>query len=131
MVKSLSVLGSTGSIGRQTLAVADHAGIRVAALTANRKTDLLEEQVRKFRPELVAVFDEEAARTFRIAVADLDVRVVSGMEGLTEAAAFPGSDCVVTAVSGSVGLRPTLAAIREKRELPLPIRKLWFVQARS
>ena len=119
MVKSLSVLGSTGSIGRQTLAVADHAGIRVAALTANRKTDLLEEQVRKFRPELVAVFDEEAARTFRIAVADLDVRVVSGMEGLTEAAAFPGSDCVVTAVSGSVGLRPTLAAIREKKRIAL------------
>ena len=119
MVKSLSVLGSTGSIGRQTLAVADHAGIRVAALTANRKTDLLEEQVRKFRPELVAVFDEEAAKTFRIAVADLDVRVVSGMEGLTEAAAFPGSDCVVTAVSGSVGLRPTLAAIREKKRIAL------------
>ena len=119
MVRSLSVLGSTGSIGRQTLAVADHAGIRVAALTANRKTDLLEEQVRKFRPELVAVFDEEAAKTFRIAVADLDVRVVSGMEGLTEAAAFPGSDCVVTAVSGSVGLRPTLAAIREKKRIAL------------
>ena len=119
MVKSLSVLGSTGSIGRQTLAVADHAGIRVAALTANRKTDLLEEQVRKFRPELVAVFDEEAAKTFRIAVADLDVRVVSGMEGLTEAAAFSGSDCVVTAVSGSVGLRPTLAAIREKKRIAL------------
>ena len=89
MVKSLSVLGSTGSIGRQTLAVAEHTGIRVAALTANRKTDLLEEQVRRFHPELVAVYDEEAAKTFRSAVADLDVRVVSGMEGLTEAAAFP------------------------------------------
>ena len=119
MVKSLSVLGSTGSIGRQTLAVADHAGIRVAALTANRKTDLLEEQVRKFHPELVAVFDEEAAKSFRVAVADLDVRVVSGMEGLTEAAGFSGSDCVVTAVSGSVGLRPTLAAIREKKRIAL------------
>ena len=119
MVKSLSVLGSTGSIGRQTLAVADHAGIRVAALTANRKTDLLEEQVRKFHPELGAVCDEEAAKSFQIAVADLDVRVVSGMEGLTEAAAFSGSDCVVTAVSGSVGLRPTLAAIREKKRIAL------------
>ena len=119
MVKSISVLGSTGSIGRQTLAVAKHTGIRVAALTANRKTDLLEEQVRTFRPELVAVYDEEAAKTFRIAVSDLNVRVVSGMEGLMEAAAFPGSDCVVTAVSGSVGLRPTLSAIHEKKRIAL------------
>ena len=105
MVKSLSVLGSTGSIGQQTLTVAEHTGIRVAALTANRKIDLLEEQVRKFRPELVAVYDEDAAKAFRTAVADMDVRVVSGMEGLSEAAAFPSSDCVVTAVSGSVGLK--------------------------
>ena len=119
MVKSISVLGSTGSIGRQTLAVAKHTGIRVAALTANRKTDLLEEQVRTFRPELVAVYDEEAAKAFRIAVSDLNVRVVSGMEGLMEAAAFPGSDCVVTAVSGSVGLRPTLSAIHEKKRIAL------------
>ena len=119
MVKSISVLGSTGSIGRQTLAVSKHTGIRVAALTANRKTDLLEEQVRTFRPELVAVYDEEAAKTFRIAVSDLKVRVVSGMEGLMEAAAFPGSDCVVTAVSGSVGLRPTLSAIHEKKRIAL------------
>ena len=119
MVNSLSVLGSTGSIGRQTLAVAEHTGIRVAALTANRKTELLEEQVRKFRPELVAVYDEEAAKAFRVSVADLDVRVLSGMEGLMEAAAFPGSDCVVTAVSGSVGLRPTLSAIREKKRIAL------------
>ena len=119
MVKSISVLGSTGSIGRQTLAVSKHTGIRVAALTANRKTDLLEEQVRTFRPELVAVYDEEAAKTFRIAVSDLNVRVVSGMEGLMEAAAFPGSDCVVTAVSGSVGLRPTLSAIHEKKRIAL------------
>ena len=119
MVESLSVLGSTGSIGRQTLAVAEHTGIRVAALTANRKTDLLEEQVRRFRPALVAVYDEDAAKSFRIAVSDLGVRIVSGMEGLTEAAAFPGSDCVVTAVSGSVGLKPTLAAIREKKRIAL------------
>ena len=119
MVKSLSVLGSTGSIGRQTLAVAEHTGIRIAALTANRKIDLLEEQVRKFRPELVAVYDEEAAKAFRTAVADMNVRVASGMEGLSEAAALPGSDCVVTAVSGSVGLKPTLAAIREKKRIAL------------
>ena len=119
MVKSLSVLGSTGSIGRQTLAVAEHTGIRIAAMTANRKTDLLEEQVRHFRPELVAVYDEDAAKAFRVSVADLNVRVLSGMEGLMEAAAFPGSDCVVTAVSGSVGLKPTLAAIHEKKRIAL------------
>ena len=100
-VNSISVLGSTGSIGRQTLAAAEHVGIRVAALSANRKTDLLEEQTRKFRPEYVAVFDEEAARDFKVRVADLDVKVGAGLEGLTEAATYEKSDCIVTAVSGA------------------------------
>ena len=119
MVNAISVLGSTGSIGRQTLAVAEHLGLRVAALSAGRKIDMLEEQARKFRPSLVAVFDEEAARRFKTAVADTDIRVVSGMEGLIEAATLPESDCVVTAVSGAVGLRPTLAAIDEKKRIAL------------
>ena len=113
------MLGCTGSIGRQTIAVAEHTGIRVDALSANRKIDLLEEQTRRLHPKLVAVFDEEAADNFRIAVKDLDVRVVSGMEGLIEAAVCPESDCVVTAVSGSVGLKPTLAAIHEKKRIAL------------
>ena len=99
MVNSISVLGCTGSIGRQTIAVAEHAGIPVAALSANRKIDLLEEQTRRLKPKLVAVYDEDAAKQFRTAVADLDVRVVSGMEGLIEAAAGPESECVVTALS--------------------------------
>jgi len=119
MVESLSILGCTGSIGRQTAAVAEHTGIRVAALTANRKIDLLEEQARKFKPEFVAVYDEEAAKRFKIAVADTEIRVGSGMEGLMEAATLPGSDCVVTAVSGAVGLRPTLAAIGERKRIAL------------
>ena len=119
MVKSVSILGSTGSIGRQTVAVAEDRNIKVTALSANRSTSLLEEQARRLRPELVAVYDESAAKEFRIAVADTGVRVVSGMEGLLEAAAGPHCDCVVTAVSGAIGLRPTLAAIKEKKRIAL------------
>ena len=119
MVNSISILGCTGSIGRQTAAVAEHTGIRVAALTANRKIDLLEQQARKFKPSFVAVYDEEAAKQFKIAVADTPIRVGSGMEGLLEAATLPEADCVVTAVSGAVGLKPTLAAIDEKKRIAL------------
>ena len=119
MVNAISILGCTGSIGRQTAAVAEHTGIRVAALTANRKIDLLEEQTRRFHPEFVAVYDEAAAEQFRLAVADLPVRVGSGMEGLIEAATLESADCVVTAVSGAVGLRPTLAAIDAKKRIAL------------
>ena len=119
MVTAISVLGSTGSIGRQTLAVAGRLGLPVAALSAGRQIERLEEQARRFRPKLVAVFDEAAARDFKTAVADTEIRVVSGMEGLIEAATLPESDCVVTAVSGAVGLRPTLAAIDEKKRIAL------------
>ena len=119
MVNAISILGCTGSIGRQSAAAAGQLGLPVAALSANRRIDLLEEQARRLRPKLVAVYDEAAARAFRTAVADLDVRVVSGMEGLIEAAVLPESDCVVTAVSGSVGLRPTLAAIGAKKRIAL------------
>ena len=119
MVKSISILGCTGSIGRQTAAVAEHTGIRVAAMTANRKIDLLEQQARKFRPEFVAVYDEAAAKQFKLAVADTEIRVGSGMEGLMEAATLESADCVVTAVSGAVGLRPTLAAIDAGKRIAL------------
>ena len=119
MVNSISILGCTGSIGRQTIAVAEHIGMRVAALTANRKIELLEEQARRLKPEFVAVYDEDAAKQFRIAVADTDIRVGSGMAGLIEAATLASSDCVVTAVSGAVGLKPTLAAIDEKKRIAL------------
>ena len=119
MVKSISVLGCTGSIGRQTIAVAEHIGMPVVALTANRKIDMLEEQARRLHPKFVAVYDEEAAKAFRIAVADTDIQVGSGMEGLIQAATMEETDCVVTAVSGAVGLKPTLAAIDERKRIAL------------
>ena len=119
MVKTVSILGSTGSIGRQSIAVAQRLGIRVAALTASRQIELLERQARALKPDFVAVYDEQAARQFRVAVADTPIRVGSGLEGLVEAAAFSGSECVVTAVSGAVGLKPTLAAIAEKKRIAL------------
>jgi 1-deoxy-D-xylulose-5-phosphate reductoisomerase len=119
MVKAISILGSTGSIGRQTFAAAEFLGLPVAALTTNRKTDLLEEQARKVHPAFVAAYDEDAAKALKTALADTDIRVGAGMEGLMEAATLAQSDCVVTAVSGSVGLRPTLAAIDEKKRIAL------------
>ena len=119
MVRTISILGCTGSIGRQTAAVADYTGIRVAALTANRQIDRLEEQARKFHPEFVAVYDEAAARSLKTALADTDIRVGSGMNGLIEAATLPSADCVVTAVSGAVGLKPTLAALDAKKRIAL------------
>lgn len=114
---SISILGCTGSIGTQTLAVAEHLRMPVTALSANRQLDKLEPIARKVHPRLVAVYDEEAAKDFRIRVADTDMKVVSGMNGLIETAI--AGDTVVTAVSGSVGLQPTLAAIREKKRIAL------------
>ena len=119
MVHCLSILGSTGSIGRQSLAAAAHLRLRIAALAANRNIKLLEEQVRRFSPSLAAVYDASAARELKIALADTPTRVVSGMEGLLEAAALPEADCVITALSGAVGLRPTLAAVDAKKRIAL------------
>ena len=119
MSKCISVLGSTGSIGRQTLQVAAELGLQVAALAAGRQIDLLEQQARRFRPCLVAVFDEAAADEVRRRMADLPIQVLSGMEGLVAAAELEQADTVVTAVMGSVGLQPTLAAIRRKKRIAL------------
>ncbi len=119
MVRSVSILGSTGSIGRQSVDVAEHMGMPVAALAASRSVKLLEEQARRLKPKFVAVYDEQAAKEFRIAVADTDIRVGSGIEGLIEAATLDEIDCVVTAVSGAIGLRPTLAAIDAKKRIAL------------
>ena len=119
MSRCISVLGSTGSIGRQTLLVAEELGLQVAALTAGRQIDLLEQQARRFRPCLVAVFEEPAARALRERLDDTPIQVMSGMEGLLAAASLPEADTVVTAVMGSVGLEPTLAAIREKKRIAL------------
>ena len=119
MTRALSVLGCTGSIGRQSIAAAEHLGLPVVALTAQRKIDLVEEQARRLHPKYVAIYDENAAKQLRIALADTDIRIGSGMEGLIEAATLEEADCVVTAVSGSVGLRPTLAAIDAKKRIAL------------
>ena len=119
MSKSISVLGSTGSIGRQTLQVAEELGLRVTALTAGRQIDLLEQQARQFRPCLAAVYEESAARELRERLRGLPIEVMSGLEGLVAAAELAEADTVVTAVMGSVGLEPTLAAIRKKKRIAL------------
>lgn len=119
MVHSISILGSTGSIGRQTVAAACRLGIPVAAITARRDVARTEEQCRLLKPTLAVLTDEKAAAELRIKLADTETKVLAGEEALIEAATLPGIDCVVTGVSGSVGLKPTLAAIREKKRIGL------------
>ena len=119
MKHNLSILGSTGSIGRQTLDVVRGLGIRVRALAAKKNVALLEEQIREFGPELAAVYDANAARALKLSVRDLPVRIVSGMEGLCEAASLEGTDLVCNSVVGMVGLKPTLAAIRAGKDVAL------------
>lgn len=119
MTKTVAVLGSTGSIGRQTLQVVQELGLTVAALTANRQVDLLEQQARQFHPKLAVLYDRAAAGELRLRLSDTDIRVAAGPAGLLEAATLPEADTVVTAVMGSVGLEPTLAAIREKKRIAL------------
>ena len=119
MVHSISILGSTGSIGRQTVAVAEHLGLNVRALTTNRNIQLAEEQARRLHPAFVAVTDEASSKALRIALADTDIAVGGGENALCEAAVISDTDAVVTAVSGAVGLRPTLAAIEKGRRIAL------------
>ncbi len=119
MVSCLSILGSTGSIGRQTVSAACRLGIPVAALTARRDVKRMEEQCRLLKPALAVMTERDAAAALRLQLADTDIRVLSGEEALIEAVTGPRTDCVVTAVSGSVGLRPTLAAIDEKKRIAL------------
>ena len=119
MVKAISILGSTGSIGRQTAAAARRLGIDVAALSARRDIVRLEEQAREFRPRYVSVLDKDAGEELRRRLSDTDIQVGTGEESLVAAAVMDGTDCVVTGVSGSIGLRPTLAAIRKKKRIAL------------
>ena len=111
MRRTLSVLGSSGSIGRQALDVAAVCGHEVAAITVNRSAPMAEAQARRFRPRLAVAVDEDAAADLRTRLADTEVKVLSGREGLLEAASLPGADTVVTAIVGVAGLEPTLAAI--------------------
>ena len=119
MVKCVSILGSTGSIGRQSLDIIDHLGLPVAALTAGTNAARMADQCRKYRPRLAVMATLEAANELQAAVADLPVRVMHGEEGLIAAATIPEADCVITAVVGMVGLRPTLAAIRAGKRIGL------------
>ena len=111
MKRTLSVLGSSGSIGRQTLTVAEACGHRVAALTVNRSAELAEAQARQFRPRLAVAVDRAAADDLRVRLSDTETKVLAGEEGLLEAASLPEADTVVTAIVGVAGLRPTLAAV--------------------
>ena len=119
MTKTITILGSTGSIGRQTLSVAEELGLRVAALTAERNVDLMEAQCRKYRPRLAVLADETSAEELKVRLADMNIRVLAGAEALCEAAALPEADTVVVAVCGFAALRPTLTAIREKKRIAL------------
>ena len=119
MTKTITILGSTGSIGRQTLSVADELGLRVAALTAERNVELLEAQCRKYRPKLAVLADEATAEELKVRLADMNIRVLAGAEALCEAAALPEADTVVAAVCGFAALRPTLTAIHEKKRIAL------------
>ena len=119
MTRTIALLGSTGSIGRQTLEVARDLGLSVAALTANSSIDLLEQQAREFSPRLVVLYDEAAAREMKARLADTKIEVRSGMEGLLAAATMDEADTVVTAVVGMIGLQPTLAAIAKGKRIAL------------
>ena len=119
MRRTLSILGSSGSIGRQTLDVAAACGHEVAAITVNRSIKLAEEQARQFRPKLAVAVDEKAAADLRARLADTQVKVLSGREGLLEAASLPEADTVVTAIVGVAGLEPTLAAIDGGKRIAL------------
>ena len=117
--RCISLLGSTGSIGRQALEVIAAEDMAVAALTANRAVDRLEEQCRRFRPALAVMMDPAAASDLRVRLADTGIRVAAGMDGLLEAAVLPQADTVLTAVVGIVGLRPTLSAVEAGKRIAL------------
>ena len=118
-MKGIALLGSTGSIGTQSLDVCRMHGYRMVCLTANRRVDLMETQIREFCPDLVSMMDPVAADDLRTRVADTGTKVLSGMDGLIECATYSGADTVLNAVVGMVGLQPTLAAIQAKKTLAL------------
>lgn len=119
-MKKIAILGSTGSIGTQTLDVVRKNGdIQVLGISAGKNIKKLEEQVREFSPKLVAVWEEDAAKELAVRISDTNTKVVSGMEGLLELAAMPETEILVTAIVGMIGIRPTIAAIRERKDIAL------------
>ena len=119
MVKTVSILGSTGSIGRQSLDIMEHLGIRVCALAAGTSAELMAQQCRKFLPSLAVMATQEAAESLAEQISDLPVHIMWGEEGLIEAATMDEAECVITAVVGMLGLKPTLAAIRSGKRIGL------------
>ena len=119
MIKNISILGSTGSIGTQTLDVVDKLNLNVVALTASTNIELLEQQVRKYKPQLAVVFDEEKAKFFKDNIKDTDTLVLSGMDGLVSAATIESAELVLNSVVGMVGLKPTIAAANAKKDIAL------------
>lgn len=121
MKRNIILLGSTGSIGTQTLDVvrANPDDLKVVGIAANRSVDKVEQQVREFNPKYVAMYDEEAAKELKIKLADLPVKIFSGMEGLVEISQVPDADTVLTAVVGMIGIRPTMAAIESGKDIAL------------
>ena len=119
-MKKIAILGSTGSIGTQTLQIArENKDIEVVALAAGRNTKLMEQQIREFHPQLVCMWEEEAGKILRNAVKDTDTKVVTGMDGLIEIATMPQAEILVTAIVGMIGIRPTIAAIESKKDIAL------------
>ncbi|MBQ1326992.1 MAG: 1-deoxy-D-xylulose-5-phosphate reductoisomerase [Eubacterium sp.] len=119
-MKNISIIGSTGSIGTQTLEVVDNnMDMRVVALSCGSNVELLEKQTRKYKPELIAVWKEEDAAALRILLADMDVKVESGMQGLIDVASYEKADITVTAIVGMIGIEPTLAAIKAGKDIAL------------
>ncbi len=119
-MKNIAILGSTGSIGTQTLdIVRNNSDLKVLALAAGSNVSLMEEQIREFRPRLVAMYDEKAALDLKQRVEDLDVTVLCGMDGLLEIAVMPDMEVLVTAIVGMIGIRPTIAAIEAKKTIAL------------
>jgi len=118
-MKNISILGSTGSIGTQSLDVCRMHGYRVKCLTANTRVDIIEQQVREFKPELVCMMNEKSAGELKTKIADTDTKVVCGMEGLIECATYGGADTVLNSVVGMIGLQPTLEAIKAKKTIAL------------
>ncbi len=119
MVRCVSILGSTGSIGRQSLDIIDHLGLPVVALTAGTSVQRMAQQCRKYRPKLAVMATQEAAKELQKEIADLPTAVAWGEEGLLQAATVQEADCIITAVVGMVGLKPTLAAIRAGKRIGL------------
>lgn len=119
MTKKISILGSTGSIGTQSLDVAEKRGYRVQVLTAGSNAKLLEEQIRKWKPKYAALADEKAAKDLRLAVADTDTKVLIGKEGVNECASYSDTDVVINAIVGIAGLVPTLTAIEQGKDIAL------------